>query len=117
MKWSDAVVLMLVCSALLLASGCVTCTYPGGPTPAGLIFAVVTTPAQSLAVATDNSVKSDKQGMATACGLLGLFAYGDSSIDAAMKNGGITKVHHVDHKVVAIFYSFFFTDQTLVYGE
>ncbi|MBI1920511.1 MAG: hypothetical protein HYS23_05435 [Geobacter sp.] len=36
-----------------------------------------------------------KVGTATCKGILG-FAAGDCSIEAAMKNGNITKIHHVD---------------------
>jgi len=39
-----------------------------------------------------------KTGTAKCTSILGLIATGDASIEAAMKNGGITKVHHVDYK-------------------
>lgn len=63
----------------------------------------------------DNSVKPAKCGQATASGIV-CFVKGDSSIKAAMDNGGITKIHHVDYKVNNIF-GIIGSTTTLVYGE
>jgi hypothetical protein len=38
----------------------------------------------------------DKAGEACATGILGLAAFGDASLDAAKKAGGITEVHSVE---------------------
>jgi len=46
----------------------------------------------------DNSVQPLKKGTATAHGII-CFVEGDASINAAMENGGISKIHHVDYKV------------------
>lgn len=46
--------------------------------------------------ATGESGKNLKMGTAECMSVLGLIATGDASISAAMRNGGITKVHHVD---------------------
>jgi hypothetical protein len=46
--------------------------------------------------ATSNSGASTKTGEARCISILSLIAVGDCSIDAAMKNGGIKKVNHVD---------------------
>ncbi|MCX7590758.1 MAG: TRL-like family protein, partial [Kiritimatiellae bacterium] len=45
---------------------------------------------------TDNAGTPKKVGTAMCQSILGLVAIGDASIDAAKKQGGITKVHHVD---------------------
>ena len=52
--------------------------------------------------ATGNSGASSKTGVAECKSVLGLVAVGDCSIDAAKKNGGITKVNHVDRDVMNI---------------
>lgn len=63
----------------------------------------------------NNNVRPLKRGEATQTGII-LFSSGDASIDAAMKNGGITKVHHVDYKTTTVL--FLYTKQTtIVYGE
>jgi hypothetical protein len=43
-------------------------------------------------------------------------ATGDSSIRTAMKNGGITRIHHVDAKVLS-FLGLYTKYTTVVYGE
>ena len=57
-----------------------------------------------------------KKGTATATSILGWVATGDASITAAMKNGGITKVHHVDFESTSII-GVYATYTVVVYGE
>ncbi len=64
----------------------------------------------------DNSVRSTKVGTATSQSYLGLIAVGDSSIQTAAKNGGITKISHVDWKVKNIL-GIIGEYTTTVYGE
>ncbi len=66
-------------------------------------------------VAAGSAASSPKVGEATAWGV-GFFATGDASISAAMKNGGITRIHHVDHDTLNIL-GFFAKFTTIVYGE
>ena len=63
----------------------------------------------------DNNVKPEKVGEATATGII-FFTEGDSSIAAAMKNGGIKKIHHVDYRTRNIF-GISASQTTCVYGE
>lgn len=63
----------------------------------------------------DNSVKPVKVGKATATGLV-CYCEGDASLKAAMDDGGITKVHHVDYKVKNIL-GIVAEYTTIVYGE
>ena len=56
-----------------------------------------------------------KVGRATAVGIV-LFAHGDASISAAMANGGITRIHHVDHETFNIL-GLYAKYTTIVYGE
>ena len=48
-------------------------------------------------VAVGPAAGSSKVGRSEAWGIL-VFATGDASISAAMRNGGITRIHHVDHE-------------------
>jgi hypothetical protein len=57
-----------------------------------------------------------KVGTATAESFLGAIAVGDASIEAAMKDGGITKVHHVDYESKNIL-GIYATFTVVVYGE
>lgn len=45
---------------------------------------------------------ASKVGTAESMSILGLVATGDSSIDAAAKAAGITKIHHVDEEATSI---------------
>ena len=66
-------------------------------------------------VAAGSAAGQSKVGRATAVGIV-LFAHGDASISAAMANGGITRIHHVDHEtfnIVGLYAKY----TTIVYGE
>jgi hypothetical protein len=59
---------------------------------------------------------SSKMGTSIGSSILGLVATGDASIETAMKNGGITRVHHVDYHSKSIL-GIYATFTTIVYGE
>ena len=56
-----------------------------------------------------------KVGRAEAYGIL-IYSTGDASISAAMRAGGITRVHHVDHETMNIM-GVYAKYTTIVYGE
>jgi hypothetical protein len=76
----------------------------------GSLYTEVTGP-----VAVGSAAGSAKKGEAKATGIVGV-ALGDCSIEAAMKAGGITKVHHVDTKIRNIL-GVYTEYTTIVYGE
>jgi len=45
-----------------------------------------------------------------------VYATGDASISAAMRNGKITRIHHVDHETFSIL-GVYAKYTTIVYGE
>ncbi|MGA2090914.1 MAG: TRL-like family protein [Endomicrobiales bacterium] len=103
---------IIMCLALVLVSavfftGCATVATP----LAGGIYMDVKAP-----LAATNSSASSKMGTSTASSILGLVAMGDASIQAAAKNGNITKISHVDYHSTSILgiYSTFTVE---VYGE
>mgnify|MGYP003562698742 CR=1 FL=1 len=59
---------------------------------------------------------SSKVGTAEATSILGIVAQGDASIEAAAKQAGITKIHHVDEQSFKIF-TFYARYTVYVYGE
>lgn len=79
------------------------------------LSAVIYTDVKGPVAVTGNS-GSSKVGTAKATGILGILATGDASIDAAAKNGGITKIHHVDEHATNIL-GLFATYEVIVYGE
>ena len=101
--------LMIVAAIAAAAVGCVSVR------PSNAVSALtldVTSPDTSFI---DNSVKPAKCGTATASGII-CFTEGDASIKAAMDNGGIKKIHHVDYKVKNIL-GIVGSTTTIVWGE
>jgi hypothetical protein len=72
--------------AATLFAGCAT-NYP-----VGSVFTDVTLPVS----ATANNEKGVKTGSAECLSIMSLVAVGDCSMDAARKNGNITRVTHAD---------------------
>jgi len=67
-------------------------------------------------IAVTASTGATKVGSGTAKSILGIIAIGDASIEAAAKEAGITRIHHVDYEATSIL-SFYATYTVLVYGE
>ena len=99
--------LSVVCGLLCIAVGC---TGVGSPIW-GSIYTNVKGPCEVV----DNAVSPVKTGEAEAKGIIGICT-GDASIKAAMDNGGITKVHHVDMEATSVL-SIYGVVKTVVYGE
>ncbi len=67
-------------------------------------------------LAVTSNIEYIKIGEASCESILGLVARGDASISAAMKAGGITKIHHIDYhseNILGIYAKF----TVIVYGE
>jgi len=80
--------------ALLAISALVGCA---SVVPRGGISSNMVLPVQVV----DTKVVSSKVGKASCVSWFGMVASGDASIEAAAKDGGITKISHVDWKVVS----------------
>ncbi|MGD0962255.1 MAG: TRL-like family protein [Methylomonas sp.] len=72
-----------------LALGLTACATPY---PVGGLWTNVSLPV----TATSNHGAATKVGQSTCKSYFALFSVGDCSIDSAKKNGGVTKVDHVD---------------------
>ena len=82
--------LILIVSTLLITS----C---GGQTRSGVTAGLlVSNWDDTISGVTDNSVVVDKRGEACSTNILGIVASGDSSVETAMRNGGIKKVAYAD---------------------
>jgi len=85
--------LMPILAAALLLTGCAAGWGPQVGTQA-LLFSDYSAP---VSVA-HSEAGFTKVGTAEYVNVLGLVAVGDASIQAAMKCGGLTRVHHVDYR-------------------
>lgn len=75
----------------------VACLATGCGYPVGLVYSSAQTPhGQNRTETAGHTKPSDKQGEACVTGILYLVAFGDGSLDAAKKAGGITDVHTVE---------------------
>lgn len=99
---------LILVSTLFLLSGCAG--YAVAP-----VTGFVYTDTKFGINATSNEGTS-KVGTAMSQSILGIVAVGDASIEAAMKNGGITKVQHVDYHSTNIL-GIYATFTVEVYGE
>ena len=95
---------LLVCA--MLVSGCATSL------PIGILYTQLRLPV----VATDLGNKTPRVGTAECISYLGLITTGDASIQTAKRNGGLTKVHHVDWEVENIL-GIIGKYKVIVYGE
>jgi hypothetical protein len=103
---------LLLCALALVAVGVVSgCVMAPGP-----VTAAITVDLKGpMSGYVDNSVKPDKNAMVMAQGVL-VVAWGDCSIEAAMKQGGIKKIHHIDTNVTNIL-GLYAKREVWVYGE
>jgi len=97
--------IMAVAGMVMFLTGCAS------PMPVGILYTEVTLPA----IATANA-KAEKVGVSECTSVLSLVSMGDASIDAAARNGGITKIHSVDWEANSIL-GIYGTYRTIVRGE
>jgi len=75
----------------------------GGGYPSGSLYTGTTVPHGMDRTETSGAGKSgDKAGESCATGILNLAAFGDASLNAAKKAGGITEVHSVEFRSMNI---------------
>jgi hypothetical protein len=90
---------------------CSGCAMVASPLP-GSIYTSVKYPSMAGSTAGPGT----KRGEASASSILGIVATGDASIEAATRNGGITKIHTVDAQVKSVM-GFYASYTTVVTGE
>lgn len=92
MKW---LCLALVGAALVSMTGCAMVASPTN----GTVYTDVKYPG---AHTPQGAVPGPKTGVAEAQNILGIVATGDASIQAAARNGGITRIATVEHQATSI---------------
>ncbi len=99
----------MACAVVVMLSGCAMPSGIMGGTM-GMVYTQTQGP-----VTVGDANGSEKVGTSMSTGII-CIATGDASIAAAMQNGGIKKIHHVDYKVTSIL-GVYCTYTTVVYGE
>ena len=108
----NLVVLGLMC-AMLAGCGIANFHQPG----ASFATAGVYTDVQGGSQVVDASVVATKTGTACSSQILGIVASGDTSVETAMKNGGITKLSFVNQSLKNIFFSLYTEVCTIARGN
>jgi hypothetical protein len=106
-----AMVTLFICAAFL-ATGCIPLGMNNTFVKSGGIYTNVSIPNSAM----DANARVVKSGKGECKSVLGIVAWGDCSVQAAMKNGRLKKVHHVDNKVMSILF-FYSKTTTVAYGE
>jgi len=102
---TTAIILLL--TAAVVMTGCVMVSTP--------VYGGLFTQTKGAVSGVDNTVGQGKVGKAEAEGII-IVGTGDASIKTAMENGGITKIHHVDHESFSVL-GVYAKYTTIVYGE
>ena len=103
-KFKSKVCFFAVLLTFMMLTGC------------GALYTDVKTPMPGLTINT-NADSMPKVGTSTCSSYLWLIAVGDCSTTAAMKNGGISKVHHADYQGKNYLFGLYMEDTLTVYGE
>ena len=81
-----------------------------------VLYTDIKTPMPSLGLNTD-AQGTTHVGKASCASYVWIVALGDCSVQAAMQNGGIAKVHHMDTEINSYFFGIYTKFTTVVYGE
>ena len=108
-----AVTTVLAALCLTMITGCGALVAFGS---GGLLYQDTKVPLSDVSYRGPSASTAAKKGEATYASILGIIATGDATLAAAMENGGITKVHHIDQQVTNIL-GILATYKIIVYGE
>ena len=92
MKFTKITASLAITATVLLTTGCLRAPFQP---PVGSAYTDYTAP---LGVELVDTKIGPKTGEAKTTSILGLVAFGDASIQAAAKDGGLKKVYHTDYK-------------------
>ena len=101
-----ALVVALSLASIALTTGCATAI------PLGVINTMITTPV----TVGNGEIKYERTGEASCYSLFGLFAWGDSSVNAACKEANIHRVGWVSNRVFNVL-GIYGQYTTIVYGQ
>jgi hypothetical protein len=92
MKISKLMTLAVLTSTVLMTTGCLRAPFQP---PEGVAYTNYKAP---LGTDLADTKIGPRTGRSTATSILGLFAFGDASIQTAAKNAGIRKAYHTDYE-------------------
>ena len=108
------ILLATVLAAFALGmTGCGALIGVGG---GGLFYQDTKMPSTDVAYFGATTTSANKVGKSSATSILGILITGDAGLDAAMRAGGMTKLHHIDTQLTNIL-GIIATYTTIAYGE
>ncbi|MBI3621388.1 MAG: hypothetical protein HY208_04295 [Nitrospirae bacterium] len=99
--------------ALMACSGFGGFTQPAGIFPTAGIY----TDVKAGGIVLENGATASKEGRACGTGILGIIATGDTTLETAMKNGGVKKVVYVTQDIKWILYGLYAEVCTVARGN
>ncbi|MBP5160630.1 MAG: TRL-like family protein [Alphaproteobacteria bacterium] len=99
----------------LVAFGLAGCTTAPFQPSQGIMFTEYKAPLQL--EYNNNTDLGRKVGTGSATSILGLVAFGDCSVQAAAKDGGIKTIKHTDYEYTNVLFGFFTKTTVYVYGD
>ncbi|MBP5344206.1 MAG: TRL-like family protein [Alphaproteobacteria bacterium] len=104
--------LFAIISATMLLTACTT-TAPFQPAT-GLFYSNTKAPLQ---IDYNNTDIGTRVGKSSSKSILGLFAFGDASVQAAAREGKIRTVKHADYEFMSVLLGLFTETTVYVYGD
>ena len=95
----------------LLLTGCTTAPFMPST---GALYTNNKAPLQ---LEYNNTDLGHKVGQASSHSFVGLFAFGDTSVQAAAKDGNIKVIKHTDYEFTNVFFGLFTKTTVYVYGD
>lgn len=96
---------------MLLLTGCTTAPFMPS---VGALYSDTKAP---LSLEYNNTDMGRKVGQASAHSFIGLFAFGDASVQSAAKDGNIKVIKHTDYEFTNVFFGLFTKTTVYVYGD
>jgi len=104
--------------ALSITAFAIGCVQPGWHPPQGLIYSSTSGVNPSTEVeASGGTSASPRTGVACATAVFSLVGWGDMSLKAAKKDGGIVRVDSLDYSTTSILLGLFQENCTVITGE
>ncbi len=103
--------ILLTAVFALALTGCTTAPFQPS---VGVLYSDTKAPLQ---LDYDNTDLGKRKGRASAISIFGLFAFGDTSIQAAARDGNIRVVKHADYEFTNVFFGCFTKTTVFVYGD
>lgn len=101
---------------LLIAAGSSACMMPRTPALPyfGTLFNDTSTPVD---IAFESNAIGPASGRSAASSVLGLFSWGDCSVQSAARAGNLATVNHVDAEVTNVLFGLYTRYETVAWGE